>query len=400
MPHVRNAFWRRSLSSLSLVLLGAGLTWISTGLLTDSPSLIPLAEAQQTSFSIDANAPSAPLITANPNFITAAVDRVGPSVVRINAARTVEARFPSEFEDPFFRRFFGEIPNQPREQRGSGSGFIFGSDGKILTNAHVVDGADRVSVTLKDGRTLEGRVLGSDPLTDVAVVQVETGGLPVVSLGNSDQVRPGEWVIAIGNPLGLDNTVTAGIVSATGRSSSEVGVSDKRVDFIQTDAAINPGNSGGPLLNARGEVIGMNTAIIQGAQGLGFAIPINRVQQIADQLIATGRVERSYLGIRMLTLSPELQQSINEDPNSPFFVQDSSGVLIMQVEPGSPADQSGLRAGDVIKAIGNQSVTDSREIQQRVEGTRVGTELPITLSRQGQPLSLTVRTGPYPSPID
>lgn len=198
--------------------------------------------------------------------------------MRIDASKTVTSQTPDVFNDPFFRQFFGsELPTPPGKQieRGTGSGFIIGADGRILTNAHVVDGADTVTVTLKDGRTFKGKVLGEDSVTDVAVVKIQANQLPTVALGKSDQLKLGEWAIAIGNPLGLDNTVTTGIISATGRSSSAVGVPDQRVSFIQTDAAINPGNSGGPLLNQRGEVIGMNTAIIQGAQGLGFAIPID-----------------------------------------------------------------------------------------------------------------------------
>src|SRR4028119_20504 len=221
---------------------------------------------------------------------------------------------PDVFNDPFFRRFFGSrVPTEPdtRVERGTGSGFIISSNGQILTNAHVVAGADTVSVTLKDGRAFKGKVLGVDTVTDVAVVKIDAGNLPAVSLGNSDQLKPGEWAIAIGNPLGLDNTVTTGIISATGRTSSQVGVPDKRVQFIQTDAAINPGNSGGPLLNASGQVIGMNTAIIQRAQGLGFAIPINTAQRIANQLVTQGKVEHPYLGIQMVTLTPELKKNLN-----------------------------------------------------------------------------------------
>ncbi len=206
---------------------------------------------------------------------------MGSAVVRIDSARTVTSQVPEEFSDPFLRRFFGDALPQPeqRVERGSGSGFIINASGQILTNSHVVDGADQVTVTLKDGRSFDGKVLGEDGVTDVAVIQINAQSLPTLTLGNSSDLQPGEAVIAIGNPLGLNNTVTSGIISATDRSSTDIGASDKRVDYLQTDAAINPGNSGGPLLNARGEAIGMNTAIIQGAQGLGFAIPINTVKK-------------------------------------------------------------------------------------------------------------------------
>jgi S1-C subfamily serine protease len=239
--------------------------------------------------------------------------------------------------------------------------------------------------------------MGADSVTDVAVIKIEADNLPTVALSDSDRLQPGEWAIAIGNPLGLDSTVTAGIISATGRSSSEVGVPDKRVDFIQTDAAINPGNSGGPLLNLSGEVIGVNTAIIQGAQGLGFAIPINTVQRISSQLIQNGRVEHAYLGIQMVTLSPQMKETINSDPNRPFEVADEAGVLIAQVVPNSPAAQGGLQSGDVIVAIAGQPVKDGADVQQAVEDSSVGQDLAMTLRREGREQTITVRPGNVPA---
>ena len=214
---------------------------------------------------------------------------------------------------------------------------------------------DTVTVTLKDGRTIEGRVMGTDPVTDVAVIKVDEENLPAAALGDSDQLKPGEWAIAIGNPLGLNNTVTTGIISATGRSSSQVGVADKRVDFVQTDAAINPGNSGGPLLNQNGEVIGINTAIFRDAQGIGFAIPINTAKDIADQLIAKGKVEHPYLGIQMVDLNPEIKESINNNPQNGFRVEAQEGVIIAGVVPNSPAAQAGLEIGDVLQSINEES---------------------------------------------
>ncbi|MGB3135598.1 MAG: PDZ domain-containing protein, partial [Nodosilinea sp.] len=197
--------------------------------------------------------------------------------------------------------------------------------------------------------------------------------------------------------LGLDSTVTAGIISATGRSSREVGVPDKRVDFIQTDAAINPGNSGGPLLNLSGEVIGVNTAIIQGAQGLGFAIPINTVQRISNELVETGRVEHAYLGIQMVNLTPELKENINSDPNRPFSVEAESGVLIGRIMPNSPAAQSDLQEGDVIVAIEGQPVAESTAVQEAVERSRVGQSLSLSVERSGRPQTITVRPGNLPA---
>jgi len=280
--------------------------------------------------------------------------------------------------------------------RGTGSGFIFKSDGLVLTNAHVVDGADTVTVTLKDGREFTGQVLGEDTLTDVAVVKIQATGLPVVKVGNSEQLRPGAWAIAIGNPLGLDNTVTAGIISGTGRSSADVGVPDKRINFIQTDAAINPGNSGGPLLNQQGQVIGINTAIIGGAQGLGFAIPINRAQAIANQLIADGRVEHPYLGIQMATLTPTLKQTLSRDSSNRVRVEADAGVVVVGVARNSPAAQAGLRPGDVIQQISGQTVKTADQVQQVVDSSSIGGRLPLEVSRNGRSLNLSVQPGKFP----
>ena len=329
------------------------------------------------------------------NFIASAVQKVGPAVVRIDSSRQVRG---NRNDSPSPEDFFGVEPpsNRGRVERGTGSGFIISADGQILTNAHVVDGADTVNVILKDGRSFQGKVLGEDPITDVAVVKIQAENLPTVTVGNSEQLLPGEWAIAIGNPLGLDNSVTAGIISATGRSSREVGVPDKRIGFIQTDAAINPGNSGGPLLNAAGEVIGMNTAIISGAQGLGFAIPINNAQEIAQQLIATGKAEHAYLGIEMATLTPEIKQLVNSDPNSKIRVNVNEGILINGVIPASPAAKAGFRPGDVIEKINNQPMVKSEDVQKLVQNTKVGALLQVEVNRNGKLVTVEVRPGNLP----
>lgn len=391
--------WGKPLTYLSLVLLGASMSFAGT-YLAQQNGVSSQETVPQTSIAPIIPQLKAPLpANGNTNFVTDVVDKVGPAVVRINASRTVRNQRPDVFNDPFFRDFFGsQVPRVPRErvESGTGSGFIINSDGRILTNAHVVDGADTVSVTLKDGRTFRGKVLGTDPVTDVAVVKIQANNLPAIGIGNSDNLKPGEWAIAIGNPLGLDNTVTTGIISATGRSSSQVGVPDKRVNFIQTDAAINPGNSGGPLLNAAGEVIGMNTAIIQGAQGIGFAIPINTAQRIADRLVTQGKVEHPYLGIQMVDLTPEIKQNINSNPNSGLTVNEDKGVLIARVISNSPAAKAGLRAGDVIQKVDDRTVADSRAVQQQVENSRVGATVRMQVVRNRENLSIAVQPGALP----
>lgn len=392
----KNTPWKKAAASFSLVLLGSGMT-LAGGYLVGHQQQLSESASNLAVSRVNAAAPLPG--TTDPNFVTQVVRNVGPAVVRINSSRTVRSRIPEEFNDPFFRRFFGsQIPEGgQRVEQGTGSGFIISGDGRILTNAHVVDGADTVTVTLKDGRSFQGKVLGKDELTDVAVVKIEANNLPKVTLGNSDQLQPGEWAIAIGNPLGLDNTVTTGIISATGRSSNQIGAPDKRVEFIQTDAAINPGNSGGPLLNYRGEVIGMNTAIIQRAQGLGFAIPINTAQRISSQLISTGKVQHPYLGIQMVGLTPQLKQNINSDPNNSFTVNEDQGVLIVRVMPNSPAAQAGIRAGDIIKKLNGQSVADANSVQRAVENSQIGSDLRMELRRNGQSVDLAVRPGAFPT---
>ncbi|KAF3888953.1 MULTISPECIES: HhoA/HhoB/HtrA family serine endopeptidase [Nostocales] len=384
--------WKKPMSylGLALVLAGSGIT--VTGM--------HLLQPQQAALAVTQNPPDNLATARASNFITEVVDRIGSAVVRIDSSHTVKRPASDIFNDPFFREFFGsEVPSRPSQEtvQGVGSGFIMNPNGEILTNAHVVNEADTVTVTLKDGRTFKGQVVGSDPVTDVAVVRIKANNLPTIPLGNSEQLKPGEWAIAIGNPLGLDNTVTEGIISATGRSSSQVGVPTERVNFIQTDAAINPGNSGGPLLNAQGQAIGMNTAIIQNAQGLGFAIPINTAKHIANQLIAKGKVEHAYLGVQMMTLTPELKQQINNNPNAPLSVDESQGVLVVKVVPESPAAKGGIRAGDVIVKVNNESINKADRLQQTVEETSIGSNLQLEIRRNGQTLNLSVKPGALPN---
>ncbi|AFY48590.1 trypsin-like serine protease with C-terminal PDZ domain [Nostoc sp. PCC 7524] len=342
--------------------------------------------------SLPVKQPLIPNNSTDANYVTRVVQQVGPAVVRIDATRTV-----SVSPDPVFERFFGgDFPSREEVQRGVGSGFITSADGLIFTNAHVIAGADNVSVLLKDGRRVQGDVLGIDRVTDVAVVKIEAKDLPVARLGNSDNLMPGQWAIAIGNPLGLDNTVTQGIISATQRSVADLGVPTERVDFIQTDAAINPGNSGGPLLNTEGEVIGMNTAIIRGAQSLGFAIPINTVQRIATQLVTQGKVDHPYIGIQMAQLTPELRSKINQSDVGVKVNQDS-GVIILGVARNSPAARAGLRPGDIIDSINGVAIKDTQQVQQQVEATKIGNTIPITINRNGNTQIITLRPATLPA---
>jgi S1-C subfamily serine protease len=298
-----------------------------------------------------------------------------------------------------FAAFFGEpdsFSRPPQEQllRGQGSGFIISANGDVLTNAHVVDGADRVTVTLKDGRTFEAVVEGADEVTDLAVVKIEgeSETLPVAPLGNSDEVVVGDWAIAVGNPLGLDNTVTLGIVSTLKRSSAAVGIPGKRIDFIQTDAAINPGNSGGPLLNQNGEVIGINTAIRADAMGIGFAIPINKAKTIKDQLAQGESIAHPYLGVQIATLTPEIAERNNNDPNAGMMLPEVTGALVIRVIPDTPAAESGLRRGDVIVKVDDQPVVSADTLQAQVDDSRVGQTLKLTVKRGSQTQQIRVST--------
>lgn len=335
---------------------------------------------------------------ANPNFIAAAAEKVGVAVVRIDAERKVSSS--AALENPILRRFFGEDEMQQFEDRieqGTGSGFIVSKDGHVVTNAHVVEGADTVKVTLKDGRSLDGKVVGTDPVTDVAAIKIDATGLPTVTLGSSKNLVPGQWAIAIGNPLGLDNTVTAGIISAIDRSSSQVGIPDRRVQFIQTDAAINPGNSGGPLLNDQGEVIGINTAIRANAQGLGFAIPIETGWKIAQQLFEKGQAEHPYLGIQMVDLTADLRQRINADPQTGLKVNSDTGVMIVQVMPDAPAAAAGLKPGDIILKINNTPVATATAVQQQIESVQVGQPLSLEFRREDEVKTVEIRPIAFPA---
>jgi serine protease Do len=330
-----------------------------------------------------------------------AADAIRPSVVTIKAVKHFkpmqhfEGRSPmpgmpngSPFDDEFLRRFFGE--RQPREmppQQGVGSGVIVSDDGYILTNNHVVAGADEVTVTLAGGQDVPATIVGTDPMSDLAVVHVNEQHLPAATLGDSDNLRVGEWVVAAGNPFGLRNTVTAGIVSAKGRSNVRIAEYE---DFIQTDAAINPGNSGGPLVDLHGRVVGINTAIASrngGNNGVGFAIPVNMARSVMDSLIHNGRVVRGWLGVAIQPLDEALARSFGYDS--------TEGALIGDVVPNSPAEKAGLKAGDIVVKFGDAKIRDMQQLRNLAAATEPGTTIRIEVMRNGQaktvPLEVTQR---------
>jgi serine protease Do len=283
-------------------------------------------------------------------------------------------------EDDFFEHFFGQMPDRDLKQQSLGSGFIVDKEGYILTNNHVVDGADDIRVTLLDGRSYDAEVKGRDAKTDIALIKIKPeNGLPVATLGDSDALLVGEWVIAIGNPFGFGHTVTAGVVSAKDRTIG-AGPYDA---FIQTDASINPGNSGGPLFNARGEVVGINSAIIAAGQGIGFAIPINIARSIMEQLRAKGSVTRGWLGVQIQALTPELRESLQ--------LAAEGGALVAGVIKGDPAEKAGLKAGDVIVEFDGRAVRSDRDLVAIVGNTPVGRKAALEVVRDGKRISLEVK---------
>jgi len=295
--------------------------------------------------------------------------------------------FRDFFGEDFFERFFGDQPQ--RERHSLGSGVIVDKRGYILTNNHVIEQADEIEVRLSDKRKFKATVVGKDSKTDLAVIKVEADGeLPVARLGDSDKIRIAEWVMAIGNPFGLDQTVTVGVVSAVGRS--DVGITTYE-DFIQTDASINPGNSGGPLVNLSGEVVGINTAIVASGQGIGFAIPINMAREIKDRLIAQGKVVRGWLGIGIQELTEELA--------SQFGVKPEEGVLVGNVMKDSPADRGGLKAGDIIQEFNEVKITGVRQLQKEVAGSPINAPAKVKILREKQSLTLTAVLGEQPTEV-
>jgi len=321
---------------------------------------------------------------------------VQPSVVNITTEKTIAMQPWNRFGQDFFRgspfeEFFRGFGSPPREeervykQRSGGSGVIVDKEGYILTNNHVIEGADKVKVRLNDGREFTATVKGQDSRTDLAVLHMKSKDLPVATLGDSDKLEVGEWAIAIGSPFGLEHTVTVGVISAKGRSGLGTGTYE---DFVQTDASINPGNSGGPLINIDGEVIGVNAMIIQPGTGIGFAIPINMAKQILNDLIKTGKVVRPWLGISVQDLTPELMEH--------FKVKEKEGVLVGQVYAGTGAEKAGLVPGDIIKSVDDKPIKNVGELVKEIQKKKVGQKVKLSVIREGKSLTIEVTTSSMP----
>ncbi|MCK4512062.1 Do family serine endopeptidase [bacterium] len=374
---------------VSLVLIGV----LGGVIITTSSNLAPVSSAQEVrSGGLNVSGVATAAFGESP--FVAVADEVMPAVVSVDTRRTIR-RGVDPFND-MFRRFFGDAPDEDSEPRyreyevpGSASGFIFDRSGYILTNNHVVAGADEITVTLHDGREFSAVVVGEDPSTDIAVIKIEGNDLPFVRLGDSDKIRVGSWAIAIGNPLDLEGTVTVGVVSAVGRVDLRIsGGAPIYQDFIQTDASINFGNSGGPLCNVKGEVIGINAATNAAAEGIGFAIPINLASEVADALMAEGKVVRGYLGI--------VPQDITNDLAEATGIESTDGVLVASVEPGTPAADAGLLAGDVVKSFAGVAIDGAAQFRRVVADVEPGKRVEVEIIRAGRTKTLTAKLAERP----
>ncbi|WDT78711.1 MAG: DegQ family serine endoprotease [Candidatus Manganitrophus sp.] len=381
---------RKFFVSTSLLLFGL----ILGSLLTSHLDFFSLGQA------VEIHREGAPLQVAVPPddlFIDIA-KRVTPAVVNISTTRVVKGREDDDpFNDPFFRRFFGDRPFErqgpPRQRRsqGLGSGVIVDPSGIIITNNHVVENADEVEVLLGDKREFKGKVIGNDPKSDLAIVKIDAENLPTVPWGDSDRLQVGEYVLAIGNPFGLGQTVTMGIVSAVGRTN--LGIADYE-DFIQTDAAINPGNSGGALVNRRGELVGINTAIFSrtgGYMGIGFAVPSEMAKSIKESLVRTGKVTRGWLGVSIQEVTPQLAKE--------FGLKESKGALVSDVLPDSPAEAAGIKRGDILLAIDGKEVESTAQLRKWVAGTAVGKKIRLTLFRDKKEKEIELSPGEQPQEV-
>ncbi|MDZ7359324.1 MAG: DegQ family serine endoprotease [candidate division KSB1 bacterium] len=389
---------KRSLFILIVLIAGFAGGLIVASNLEWTPAIIGQDKSESVSKSTTSSSARA-LADQLSDLFESASDKVSPSVVPIFSEQEVKVTSPfgspedpfrDFFGDDFFKHFFGQVPQGDQKQtvRGLGSGVIVSSDGYILTNNHVVDGAEKLTVIMSDQKKYSARVIGTDPQTDVAVIKIEAKNLPAVNLGNSDNVKVGQWVIAVGNPFQLLHTVTAGIISAKGRSS--VGLADYE-DFIQTDASINPGNSGGALADLDGNVIGINTAISSpsgGNVGIGFAIPINMARNVMDQLMKKGKITRGYLAL--------VPQDIDDNLAKALKLKSAEGALVGDVTPDGPADKGGIKRGDIITEFNGEKVKNSTELRNMVAQTAPGTSVKISLLRDGRDMQVKVVLGERP----
>jgi serine protease Do len=380
----------RKITALAVAgaLLAIGATWQGASPVAPLHAATQPASALAASPTVTPAAPAAMAAMALPDFASI-VDRYGPAVVNISVSRKAQAVSNEGANDPmleFFRRFQG-MPPAPRNGQqvmGQGSGFVVAADGVILTNAHVVRDATEVTVKLTDRREFRAKVIGTDARTDVAVLKIEASGLPTVRMGDPSAIRTGEWVVAIGSPFGFENSVTAGIVSAKGRSLPD----ENLVPFIQTDVAVNPGNSGGPLFNLKGEVVGINSQIYSqsgGYQGLSFAIPIDMALKVKDQLQAKGFVSRARLGVTV--------QEVNQALADSFGLARPTGALVAQVEDGGPAAKAGVRSGDVILSVNGKAIERSADLPAVVADAAPGSSARIEVMRSGKPVTLEAKYG-------
>ena len=387
--------WKRTAALVALIAFLGGALFAGGNLLVNALASSAVKGAAPGASGGSAGVPAAyAQPTTDPGAIAGIVGSAGPAVVKIDVYKTVNGTAVDPFfNDPFFRQFFGSpfVPRQPvkREEHGLGSGFIISPDGYILTNEHVINGAQRIEVTVSgQEKPVSARVAGADSELDLAVLKIDAGrALPALKMGDSDQAKVGSWVVAIGNPYGLDHTVTVGVISAKSRPVQVENRSYK--NLLQTDAAINPGNSGGPLLNLQGEVIGINTAVAAQAQGIGFAIPINTAKGVLSELMNKGHITRPWLGVQV--------QSLNEELASYFKLKSTDGALVTAVVSGSPADKAGLQQGDVILKIDDQQIKNPDDLVNYTKGLKIGQQVLLLVQRQGKNLDVALQIEEKPA---
>jgi serine protease Do len=389
-------FLRENLGGLSLTLIGIMTLGLSMMLYQGHHVFPGFALAQGKAL----DGPDIDVLERQNQAYERIANAVTPAIVAIQSTQVIKVQQSPFLNDPFFRQFFGNmLPQGPQSQKehALGSGVIVSADGYILTNNHVIAKATEISVSLSDKRTFKGKVVGADPQTDVAVIKIDASNLPTASLGDSSALHVGDIVMAFGNPFGLNFTVTRGAVSALGRSEGQI---ETFQNFIQTDAAINPGNSGGALVNVRGQVVGINTAILSGGSGpqgegsfmgIGFAIPINMAKHVMEDLIKTGKVSRGYLGVSLGILDENLAKQFN--------VPDTAGALIQDVTAGSPADKAGIKTGDVIRKINGQTVSDRDQLTAMVTNMDPGSVATLDILRDGHPMTIKVTLGERPADL-